>query len=115
MWFVPILVICVNLVLRVDLSPLRRTLAGVACVSLILVSFSWRTYLAHPIWFVNKTVPDAYLIGLFFKHGISWLEWFTVYPYNAVFLGTAIATIVVYRTSNAAAVTGADNVRDTVG
>ena len=114
-WFVPILVICVNLVLRIDLSPLRRVLAGVAGVCLILVAFSWRTYLAHPIWFVNKTVPDAYLIGLFFKHGISWLEWFTVYPYNAVFLCTAIATIVVYRSSNNTVVTGADNVRDTVG
>ena len=114
-WFVPILVICVNLMLRVDLSPLRRTLAGAACIGLILVSFSWRTYLAHPIWFVNKTVPDAYLIGLFFKHGISWLEWFTVYPYNAVFLCTAIATIVIYRRPRVSVVPESDNVRDTVG
>ncbi|MGW0454641.1 glycosyltransferase 87 family protein [Gordonia sputi] len=114
-WFVPILVICVNLILRVDLSPLRRTLAGAACAGLILVSFSWRTYLAHPIWFVNKTVPDAYLIGLFFKHGISWLEWFTVYPYNAVFLCTTIATIVIYRRPRVSVVPDPDHVRDTIG
>ena len=114
-WFVPILVICVNLILRVDLSPLRRTLAGAACIGLILVSFSWRTYLAHPIWFVNKTVPDAYLIGLFFKHGISWLEWFTVYPYNAVFLCTTIATIVIYRRPRVSVVPDPDHVRDTIG
>ncbi|WP_287001989.1 MULTISPECIES: glycosyltransferase 87 family protein [Gordonia] len=114
-WFVPILVICVNLILRVDLSPLCRTLAGAACAGLILVSFSWRTYLAHPIWFVNKTVPDAYLIGLFFKHGISWLEWFTVYPYNAVFLCTTIATIVIYRRPRVSVVPDPDHVRDTIG
>ena len=114
-WFVPIMVICVNLVLRTDLSPLRRVMAGVALVCLVLVSFSWRTYLAHPIWFVNKTVPDAYLIGLFFKHGIVWLEWFTVYPYNAVFLCTTIATIVVYRRPRVSVVPESDHVRDTIG
>ena len=114
-WFVPIMVICVNLVLRTDLSPLRRVMAGVALVCLVLVSFSWRTYLAHPIWFVNKTVPDAYLIGLFFKHGIVWLEWFTVYPYNAVFLCTTIATIVIYRRPRVSVVPDPDHVRDTIG
>ncbi|MGV9859335.1 glycosyltransferase 87 family protein [Gordonia sp. NPDC003425] len=114
-WFVPVMVICVHLALRTDLSAPRRVAAGLGLACLILVAFSWRTYLAHPIWFVNKTVPDAYLIGLFFKHGIAWLEWFTVYPYNAVFLGTSIATILVFRTSRTSPLPSADTERDPVG
>lgn len=96
-WFVPLLVIAIHLLLRTDLSAVRRGLVGVGLIAVFLIAFSWRTYLAYPIWFVNKTVPDAYLIGLFFKNGIVWLKWFTYYPYGYVFLGACLATIVVYR------------------
>ncbi|MFT4042846.1 MAG: glycosyltransferase 87 family protein [Gordonia sp. (in: high G+C Gram-positive bacteria)] len=98
-WFVPLLVICIDLVFRAGVSVRSRCVAAAGLAGLILVSFAWRSYVAYPIWFVNRMVPDAYLTGLFFKHGIGWLQWFTVYPYNAVFLGTVIATIVVYRRS----------------
>ncbi|WP_244882932.1 glycosyltransferase 87 family protein [Gordonia desulfuricans] len=94
-WFVPILVICVDLVLRTDLGVARRALAGVGLTLLILIAFSWRTHFAYPMWFVNRTVPDAYFMGLFFKKGPVWAEWFLVFPYNVIFLGTCIATLAV--------------------
>ncbi|MFW0786490.1 glycosyltransferase 87 family protein [Gordonia sp. CPCC 206044] len=96
-WFVLLVVIGVDLLLRPGLRPTGRALAAGGLVALLLVALSWRSHLAHPIWFVNQTVPDAYLTGLFFKTGIAGLQWFTYYPYNFVFLGTAIATIVYFR------------------
>ncbi len=96
-WMVPLVVIAVHLLLTPGRATIEYAAVAVGLVALILVAFSWRTYLAHPIWFVNKTVPDAYLIGLFFKNGIVWLKWFTYYPYNFVFLGTVLATIVALR------------------
>lgn len=96
-WFVPLTVIGVNLILRQDLSIRERGLAAVGVIGLVLTALAWRTYIAHPIWYVNRSVPDAYFTGLFFKHGVEWLSWFTLYPYNAIFLGTVIATIVVLR------------------
>lgn len=96
-WFVPILVICIDLVLRADLSPVLRTLAGCGGVLVVLISFSWRTHFAYPMWFVNQVLPEAYFMGLFFKSetGPDWAQWFLVYPYNAIFLGTVLTTIVV--------------------
>ena len=96
-WMLPLLVICIDLALRADLTAMQRIAAAAGAVAVILIAFAWRTYLAYPIWFVNRTVPDAYLTGLFFKHGIPWLSWFTYYPYNAIFLGACVATIVVLR------------------
>lgn len=96
-YVVPLVVIGVHLLLTPGRRMANYLWTGAGLLALMLVGFSWRTYLAHPIWFVNRTVPDAYLIGLFFKHGVGWLEWFTVYPYNAIYLGTVIATIVVLR------------------
>ncbi|MGC4936104.1 glycosyltransferase 87 family protein [Gordonia sp. DT30] len=96
-WFVPLVVICVDLMLRADLSVLRRVVAGAGLVALMLVAFAWRTHFAYPMWFVNRTVPDAYFTGLFFKSqtGPAWAQWFLVYPYNAIFVGTTVATLVV--------------------
>ncbi|WAC57428.1 glycosyltransferase 87 family protein [Gordonia sp. SL306] len=96
-WFVPLVVIGFHMLMTPGRRLRTYVLIAAGLIGLILVAFSWRSYLAHPIWFVNRTVPDAYLIGLFFKTGIGWLTWFTYYPYNAVFLVTAIATIVVFR------------------
>ena len=109
-WFVPLLAIGINLVLRQDLSTRNRALAGAGVTALVLTALAWRTYISHPIWYVNRSVPDAYFTGLFFKNGIEWLRWFTYYPYNAIFLGTVIATIVVYRTRRSA--DGADDAAD---
>ncbi|MFW0793463.1 glycosyltransferase 87 family protein [Gordonia sp. CPCC 205515] len=96
-WMVPLVVIGVHLLLTPGRRALTYGLLVAGLLGMMLVAFSWRTYLAHPIWFVNRTVPDAYLIGLFFKHGITWLEWFTVYPYNVVFIVTVASTILVLR------------------
>ncbi|MED5803453.1 glycosyltransferase 87 family protein [Gordonia sp. Z-3] len=104
-WFVPLAVIGLHLLATPGRGVVVYALTAAGLISMLLIAFSWRTYLAHPIWFVNRTVPDAYLIGLFFKHGIDWLEWFTVYPYNAIFLGTVIATIVVLRSGDDSATT----------
>lgn len=103
-WFVPLAVIGVHLLMRADLAASRKLLVGAGLAAMMLIVFSWRTYLAHPIWFVNMTVPDAYLIGLFFKNGVVWLKWFTYYPYNVVFLGAVLATILVYARRPAPAV-----------
>lgn len=96
-WFVPLLVICVDLLLRADLSLVRRAWTAVGLASMILVAFAWRTHFPYPMWFVNRTVSDAYFTGLFFKEGQApaWATWFMVYPYNGIFLGTVITTIVV--------------------
>nr|WP_174343997.1 glycosyltransferase 87 family protein [Gordonia soli] len=96
-WFVPLIVIAVHLLLDLSRPVRQRTLVGAGLVAGMLVTLAWRTYFNYPFWFVTRTVPDAYLVGLFFKTGIGWLRWFTYFPYNFVFLGVAIATIVVYR------------------
>jgi alpha-1,2-mannosyltransferase len=96
-WFVPLMVIGVHWLMTPRIGWVRHCWVAGGLVGLILVAFSWRSYLAYPIWFVNKTVPDAYLTGLFFKTGIVGLQWFTYYPYNVVFLAASIATIAVLR------------------
>ncbi|MEE3851648.1 glycosyltransferase 87 family protein [Gordonia sp. LSe1-13] len=96
-WFVPLTVIGLHLLCTPGRGVLRCGLIAAGLVALFLIALSWRTYLAYPFWFVNRTVTEGYLVGLFFKHGIEWLQWFTYYPYNVIFLGTAIATIVVLR------------------
>ncbi|MFT4127486.1 MAG: glycosyltransferase 87 family protein [Gordonia sp. (in: high G+C Gram-positive bacteria)] len=94
-WVVPVLVICVDAVLRTDLSWPRRGAAGAGAVVLVAVTFSWVTHVDHEIWYINATYPEGYFLGLFFEHGPEWARWFVVYPYNAVFLGTTLATLAV--------------------
>ena len=96
-WFVPLTVIGVDLLLRADVSAIRRLLVGVGLVAMLLAAFSWRTHYDHAIWFVLRSVPDGYMIGLFFKTGIGWLKWFTIFPYGAIFAVSAVVTIAVYR------------------
>ncbi|GAB04725.1 putative glycosyltransferase [Gordonia amarae NBRC 15530] len=96
-WFVPLTVIGVDLLLRADVSSMRRLLVGAGLVAMLLAAFSWRTHYDHAIWFVLRSVPDGYMIGLFFKTGVGWLKWFTIFPYGAIFAVSALATIAVYR------------------
>ncbi len=96
-WFVPLTVIGVDLLLRVGLSVPRRLLVGAGLVAMLLAAFSWRTHYDHAIWFVLRSVPDGYMIGLFFKTGVDSLRWFTIFPYGWLFAVSAVATIVVYR------------------
>ena len=94
MWFVPLTVIGVDLLLRVGLSVPRRLLVGAGLVAMLLAAFSWRTHYDHAIWFVLRSVPDGYMIGLFFKTGVDSLRWFTIFPYGWLFAVSAVATIV---------------------
>lgn len=96
-WFVPLTVIGVDLLLRADTSTRRRLLVAAGLVAMLLAAFSWRTHYDHAIWFVLRSVPDGYMIGLFFKTGIGWLQWFTIFPYGPIFAVSAVATIIVYR------------------
>lgn len=96
-WFVPLTVIGVDLLLRADVSSTRRLLVGTGLVAMLLAAFSWRTHYNHAIWFVLRSVPDGYMIGLFFKTGVGWLKWFTIFPYGWIFAISAVVTIVVYR------------------
>ncbi|WP_050949968.1 glycosyltransferase 87 family protein [Gordonia effusa] len=99
-WFVPLAVFGINLVFDAALSWPRRILAAIALAGGFLASFAWREHFAFSMWLVNQTVPESFLTGLFFKNGITWLRWFTVDPYNCVFIAVAVATIVVCRTSS---------------
>lgn len=96
-WFVPILVILVDLIGSSGLSWWRRALAGVGLILLMLTAFSWRTHYSYPFWFVNRAVTDGYFMGLFFKSGPTWAQWFVVFPYNAIFVVSAVVTLVVLR------------------
>lgn len=96
-WFVPLLVWGISYVLDDVHGGAPRLLTAVAIAGGFLAAFAWRAHFGFPIWFVNQTVPEVYLTGLFFKQGITWLRWFTVDPYNWVFIVVAVATVVVCR------------------
>lgn len=98
-WFVPLVVLGIHFMFDAGLSSAERVGAGVLLVAGFLAAFAWREHISFAIWLVNQTVPEAFLTGLFFKDGIVWLRWFTVDPYNWVFIGVAVATIVVARRS----------------
>ncbi|NMO05115.1 DUF2029 domain-containing protein [Gordonia sp. TBRC 11910] len=98
-WFVPLVVLGIHFVFDAGRSSAERVGAGVLLVAGFLSAFAWREHISFAIWLVNQTVPEAFLTGLFFKDGIVWLRWFTVDPYNWVFIGVAVATIVVARRS----------------
>lgn len=42
----------VDLLLRADVSSMRRLLVGAGLVAMLLAAFSWRTHYDHAIWFV---------------------------------------------------------------
>lgn len=94
-WFVPLIVVGIHLLLSVRMHPALRALTALGLVGAFASMFIWPTYLDHPIWFLFKVVPDGQLTGLFFRHqDVPWLRWFLVDPYNWVFLLSALATII---------------------
>lgn len=96
-WFVPLVIIAIDLVADASRPAIQRMLVAAGLLAGFLTVFAWRTHFAFGMWFVNQSVPQAYLVGLFFKNGIRWLRWFTYDPYNWVFLAVAVTTIVVLR------------------
>ncbi|MFW0789596.1 glycosyltransferase 87 family protein [Gordonia sp. CPCC 205333] len=96
-WFVPLVVLGIHLVLDSGRSWPMRVVTAVGLAAGFLATFAWREHFAFSMWLVNQAVPEAFLTGLFFKNGIVWLRWFTVDPYNWVFIAVAVATIVVCR------------------
>ncbi|MFE0748637.1 glycosyltransferase 87 family protein [Gordonia sp. NPDC058843] len=89
-WFIPILVIGIHLLLDVRRSRAPRVWAGVGVAALVLVAFSWPTH-------VPALIPDGYYTGLYVKTRITWLNWFTVSPYLWAYLGVLVATVVGLR------------------
>ncbi|MCR5980282.1 DUF2029 domain-containing protein [Gordonia jinghuaiqii] len=89
-WFVPIMVIGVHLVLDVARPRPQRVWAGVGVTALLLLAFAWPTH-------VPALVPDGYYTGLYVKTRITWLNWFTVSPYLWAYVGVLVATVVGLR------------------
>ena len=88
-WFVPLAVFGLNWVVDSARSVGSRIGVGLLVVGGFAAAFSWRTYLGFATWQFNQTRDDAYLIGLFFKHGaIPWLDWFVYEPYIWIFAVT---------------------------
>lgn len=94
-WLLPLLIVAIHLVLTLP-SVLGRGLVGAAMIGGFAISVAWRHHLAHPIWYVNRAVDEAYLTGMFFKGVGHWYRFFTVQPYNVILVVTAVAVIVVY-------------------
>ncbi|MFT3660404.1 MAG: glycosyltransferase 87 family protein [Gordonia sp. (in: high G+C Gram-positive bacteria)] len=96
-WLLPLLVIGIHLLTTLS-SPVRRGLAALAVVGGFAYSVAWRHHLPYPIWYVNRSVDEAYLTGLFMKGEGRWYQFFTVQPYNVILVVVATAVIVVYGT-----------------
>ncbi|MCF8569205.1 glycosyltransferase 87 family protein [Gordonia sp. HY002] len=91
-WFVPLLVVAVHHLID-GAGRWRRGLIGALTVLGVLATAAWRTHLAYPIWYANRSVEEAYLTGLFFKHDLDVIGWFAVQPYNVLLVVVATATI----------------------
>ncbi|MGZ8178148.1 glycosyltransferase 87 family protein [Williamsia sp. SKLECPSW1] len=93
-WFVPLLVIAIDLVLRVW-SAGRRILAMVLLVAPLAVvvdAFIWKFYLPDGA----MGLRPFYGIGLFMNPVHPALRWFAAQPYLWAFAVAAVVTIVVY-------------------
>ncbi len=93
-WFVPLAVFALNWTADATRTRVSRIAVGVMALGGFAAAFSWRTYLGYATWQFNQTRDDAYLIGLFFKHGaVGWLDWFVYEPYVWVFTVTCVAVL----------------------
>ncbi|MFT3898823.1 MAG: glycosyltransferase 87 family protein [Gordonia sp. (in: high G+C Gram-positive bacteria)] len=96
-WFVPLLVFALNWVADGARSTVSRVVVGVMAAAGFLAAFSWRTFLGYPTWQFNQTRDDAYLIGLFFKHGnVPGLDLWVYEPYVWIFAATCVAVLVAW-------------------
>ncbi|UQE75329.1 glycosyltransferase 87 family protein [Gordonia sp. PP30] len=94
-WLLPLLIVALHLLLTLP-GVLARGLVGAGIVGGFLLAFPWRRYISHAIWYVNESVPDAQLTGLFMRPRGHWYWCFTVQPYNLILVAVAVAVIVVY-------------------
>lgn len=94
-WFVPLAVFALNWATDSSRSIASRVALGLLSAGGFAAAFSWRTYLGYATWQFNQTRDDAYLIGLFFKHGsVGWLDWFVYEPYIWIFAVTCVGILV---------------------
>ncbi|WP_290714228.1 glycosyltransferase 87 family protein [Gordonia sp. UBA5067] len=94
-WFVPLAVFALNWAADSSRSIASRVALGLLSAGGFAAAFSWRTYLGYATWQFNQTRDDAYLIGLFFKHGsVGWLDWFVYEPYIWIFVVTCVGILV---------------------
>lgn len=91
-WVVPLLVVGVHHVID-GVPGWRRAFIALLTLCGFLATVAWTTHLAYPIWYVNRSVEEAYLTGLFFKHDWDVVGWFSVQPYNVLLVVVATATI----------------------
>ncbi|WOC12537.1 glycosyltransferase 87 family protein [Gordonia sp. MP11Mi] len=91
-WVVPLLVVAVHHVID-GVGRWRRGVVALLTVVGFLATVAWTTRLAYPIWYANRSVEEAYLTGLFFKHDADVVGWFSVQPYNVLLVVVATATI----------------------
>ena len=94
-WLLPLLIVGIHLTLTLR-SVVGRIVVGLATVGGFLISVAWRHHLAFPQWYVNRSVEESYLTGMFFKGVGHWYRFFTVQPYNVILVVVAVSVIVAY-------------------
>ncbi|MGU3290939.1 glycosyltransferase 87 family protein [Williamsia sp. M5A3_1d] len=110
-WFVPLLVVTVDLVLRAwTRGAYVRAVTLIALpVALVLSTFVWKFFVPEGA----LGLRPFYGIGLFMNPVPPWFEWFAAQPYLWVLLVTAIATLGAYLIGGRATSTrGAGDVTD---
>ncbi|MEH3153980.1 MAG: glycosyltransferase 87 family protein [Gordonia paraffinivorans] len=92
-WFVPLLVIAIDLVLRAwsDGRRLAATVLVVAPLAVVLDAFIWKYFAPEGV----GTLRPFFGIGLFMNPVHPALTWFAAQPYLWAFAVTAVVTIVV--------------------
>ncbi|MFT3716297.1 MAG: glycosyltransferase 87 family protein [Gordonia sp. (in: high G+C Gram-positive bacteria)] len=107
-WLVPLLVVAVHLLFALP-WPLGRDLIAAGTVAGFLGSLAWRAFIGHPIWYVNQSVGDAWLTGIFF-HNDGWYRWFTLQAYTWILVIVSIVVLIVYARSDRRSAPAADAV-----
>ncbi|GAA2057860.1 hypothetical protein GCM10009722_16220 [Williamsia deligens] len=110
-WFVPLLVIAIDLVLRAWAQGRRLAAAAlvVAPLAVVLDAFIWKFFAPEGV----GALRPFYGIGMFMNPVHPALKWFAAQPYLWAFAVTAVVTIVVYARRQRrpqAAVTGRESV-----
>ncbi len=94
-WLVPLLIVGLHLLFTLP-SAAGRTLVGLAIVGGFALATAWREHVDFPIWYVNQSVSEAYLTGLFLKGRDHWYWFFTVQPYTIILVVVSVAVLAVY-------------------
>lgn len=94
-WLVPLLVVAIHQIAERIPGPGAFALAALTLGG-FASAIAWRTHFAFPMWYANRSVEEAYLTGLFFKHPPPF-DWFTTQPLTLILVVTSVVTIVAYR------------------